>query len=82
MKRPIELVASYWSIAGNCYASGPTEVSPFDFRDRVETAHKVGYRGVGLVHADIMSVSNRIGFKTMKQILDDNDMKRRLGGHQ
>ena len=75
MKRPIELVASYWSIAGNCYASGPTEVSPFDFRDRVETAHKVGYRGVGLVHADIMSVSNRIGFKTMKQILDDNDMK-------
>lgn len=75
MKRPVELVASYWSISGNCYASGPTEVSPFDFRDRVETAHKVGYRGVGLVHADIMSVSNRIGFKTMKQILDDNDMK-------
>jgi sugar phosphate isomerase/epimerase len=75
MKRPVELVASYWSIAGNCYASGPTEVSPFDFRDRVETARKVGYRGVGLVHADIMSVAGRIGFDTMRKILDDNDMK-------
>ncbi len=75
MRQPVELVASYWSIAGNCYAGGPTEVSPFDFRDRVETARKVGYRGVGLVHADIMSVSSRIGFPTMKRILNDNDMK-------
>jgi len=75
MSRPIELVASYWSISGDCYASGPSEVSPFDFRERVETARKVGYRGVGLVHQDIMSVSERIGFKTMKKILDDNDMK-------
>ena len=75
MGRPVELVASYWSISGNCYASGPTEVSPFDFRERVETARKVGYRGVGLVHADIMSVAGRIGFPTMRRILEDNGMK-------
>jgi sugar phosphate isomerase/epimerase len=75
MGRPVELHAAYWSISGDCYASGPSEISPFDFRDRVEVARKVGYRGVGLVHADIMAVSDRIGFKTMKQILDDNDMK-------
>jgi sugar phosphate isomerase/epimerase len=75
MGRPIELVASYWSIAGNTYASAPSEVSPFDFRDRVEMARKTGYRGIGLVHADIMAVADRIGFKTMKKILDDNDMK-------
>jgi len=75
MAGPVELIASYWSISGNCYASGPSEVSPFDFRDRVEMAKKTGFRGVGLVHADIMAVADRIGFKTMKKILDDNDMK-------
>lgn len=75
MARPVELTASYWSVSGNCYASGPSEVSPFDFRERVETIHDVGYRGAGFVHADLMSVSERIGFKTMKKILNDNDMK-------
>ncbi|MCB1487489.1 MAG: sugar phosphate isomerase/epimerase [Bauldia sp.] len=75
MKRPVELIASYWSIAGDCYASGPTEISPFDFRDRVETARKVGFRGMGFVHADLVSVSDRIGYAEMKAILDDNDMK-------
>jgi hypothetical protein len=29
--RKIELVASYWTLAGNVYATGPTEVSPFGF---------------------------------------------------
>ncbi|MEO8667414.1 MAG: sugar phosphate isomerase/epimerase family protein [Bauldia sp.] len=74
MARP-ELHAAYWSISGDCYASGPTEVSPFDFRERVEVAGKVGYKGVGFVHQDLMAVADRIGWKTMKQILDDNGMK-------
>lgn len=74
MARP-ELHAAYWSISGDCYASGPSEVSPFDFRDRVEMAHKVGYKGMGFVHQDLMAVKNRLGWKTMKQILDDNAMK-------
>ncbi|WP_421723191.1 sugar phosphate isomerase/epimerase family protein [Bauldia sp.] len=73
---PPELVATYWTIGGNCRPSGgPDEVSPFDFRDRVETARKVGYRGIGFAYADIMAVSDRIGFDTMKAVLDDNDMK-------
>jgi sugar phosphate isomerase/epimerase len=72
---PVELIASYWSISGDCYASGPSEVSPFDFRERVETAREVGYRGMGFVHADLMAVAERIGFRAMKSILDDNGMK-------
>ena len=75
MTKPIELVASYWSIAGDCYSSGPTEVSPFDFRERVETARRVGYRGMGFVDADLMAVSKRLGYPAMKKILNDNDMK-------
>ncbi|MCP4384437.1 MAG: sugar phosphate isomerase/epimerase [Hyphomicrobiales bacterium] len=71
----VELVASYWTLCGDVYAGGPDEVSPFDFRDRVETASRVGYRGMGFVHADIMAVADRLGFPTMKRILDDNGMK-------
>jgi sugar phosphate isomerase/epimerase len=75
MARNFELVASYWSIAGDCYASGPDESSPFDFRERIEAAAKGGFKGVGLVHADIVKVADKIGYKTMKKILDDNGMK-------
>ncbi|MCB1487488.1 MAG: sugar phosphate isomerase/epimerase [Bauldia sp.] len=75
MARPVELVASYWSISGDCYAAGPSEVSPFDFRDRIEAAAKVGFQGVGLVHEDIQAVSRLIGYDAMKSILDDNGMK-------
>lgn len=75
MSKPVELVASYWTICGDIYAAGPTEVSPFDFRDRIEAAGAAGFRGVSLVHQDLMAVSSRLGFATMKRILDDNGMK-------
>lgn len=75
MAHPVELVASYWSISGDCYAAGPSEVSPFDFRDRIEAAAEAGFVGVGLVHQDIEAVSRRIGFDAMRKILDDNGMR-------
>lgn len=75
MRKPVELVATYWSMIGDCCPGDPSEVSPVDFRERVEMARKVGYCGIGFHHADVMSVSNRIGFDSMKQILDDNGMK-------
>ncbi len=74
MQEPVELVAAGWTVAGDVYAGGPSEVSPFDFRERVETARRVGFRGIGFIHADIMAVSERLGFPAMKQILDDNGM--------
>ncbi len=74
MSGPVELTSPYWSMVGDCYPGGPSEVSPIDFRERVETASKVGYRGIGFGHADILSVADRLGFATMKRILDDNGM--------
>jgi sugar phosphate isomerase/epimerase len=70
--RKIEFVASYWTLAGNVYATGPTEVSPFGFRDRVEAASKAGFRGIGLNSDDLAVVSARLGYPAMKRILDDN----------
>ncbi|MCY6383034.1 sugar phosphate isomerase/epimerase family protein [Hoeflea prorocentri] len=74
MKQP-ELVATYWTMNGDCAPDGQDLVSPIDFRERVEMARDVGYVGIGFHHADVMSVSARLGFDEMKRILDDNGMK-------
>lgn len=76
MSSPVELVATYWTMGGDCRpGGGPGEISSFDFRDRVEMARKVGYCGIGLAYADIMAVSEHMGLDAMRTILDDNGMK-------
>jgi sugar phosphate isomerase/epimerase len=50
----------------------PNEISPFPFEQRVEVAARAGYRGLGLLHADLMVVSNRLGLSEMRRILDAN----------
>ncbi len=69
-----ELLAAYFTISGDIYPFGPTELSPFDFEYRVEAAARAGYKGIGLVHADMMATADRIGFKEMKKILDANSI--------
>ena len=73
----IELLAAYFTLAGDVYPFGPTEISPFSLQSRVEAAAKVGYKGIGLIHADLLATANKIGLKTVKQMLDDNGMKYR-----
>lgn len=68
----IELIASYWTIAGDVYPIAPSEISPFPFEKRVEVAARAGYSGLGLLHADLMAVSNRLGHSEMRRILDAN----------
>ena len=75
MQSKTELIASCWTTAGDIYYGGPTEVSPHDFRGRVETAARVGFCGFGLFHPDMMAAVERLGFPTMKRILADNGMK-------
>ena len=72
MIRTIELIASYWTIAGDVYPMAPNEISPFPFEKRVEVAARAGYRGLGLLHADLMAVSKRLGLSEMRRILDAN----------
>lgn len=69
------LIAAYWSIAGDIYPGGPSEVSPFGFEERVATAAEVGYRGIGLVHAEIVALRDRVGFSRMRAILDSYDIR-------
>lgn len=71
----VELLAAYFTLSGDVYPFGPTEISPFAFRDRVEAAAQAGYKGVGLIHVDLMSTVDRIGFREMRHILEANGIK-------
>ncbi len=73
--KDIELIGSYWTLAGNVHPHSETEYSPFDFEDRVSAAAKAGFKGIGLKEADLDHILERRSFKEMKRILDDNGMK-------
>ena len=53
----VDLLASYWTLAGDVDpGGGGQEWSPFDFRDRVEAISRVGFRGMGIWHADLYHI--------------------------
>jgi sugar phosphate isomerase/epimerase len=69
------LIAAYWSIAGDIFPGGPSEVSPFGFEERVAIASEVGYSGVGFVHAEIVALRESLGYSRMRAILDSYNMR-------
>jgi len=71
----VEVVASYWTIAGDVHPHSPAEYSPFDFKDRVEAASKAGFKGVGIKEADLQYTLERRSLREMKRILEDNGIK-------
>ena len=54
MTNNVELLASYWTLAGGAQPHTDKEYSPFDFKDRVEAAARAGFKGVGIWHADLI----------------------------
>ncbi|MEY2196998.1 hypothetical protein AB7942_30520, partial [Neobacillus sp. BF23-41] len=77
MVNQVDLIAAYWTLAGNVNVWGniEEESSPHDFRSRVEMAAKVGYTGIGIVYADLVTITNQYGFEGVKSILSDNGIK-------
>jgi sugar phosphate isomerase/epimerase len=74
MKSKVDLLASYWTISCGLPHSDK-EYSPFDFRDRVESAARAGFTGFGIWHADLEHVLRKRTLKEMKQIFDDNGIQ-------
>jgi sugar phosphate isomerase/epimerase len=71
----VELVASYWTIAGAARPHSDIEYSPFDFKDRVQAAAKAGFKGFGIKEVDLRHILERRNLKEMKRILDGNGIK-------
>jgi sugar phosphate isomerase/epimerase len=65
-----DLIALYWTTAG-VYPED-REISRFDFADRVESAARAGYKGIGLWHADLEHIQHGMSLKEMKRVLDAN----------
>jgi sugar phosphate isomerase/epimerase len=74
VKEHVELLASYWTIAGGAVPHTDTEYSTFDFEDRVVAAAKAGFKGIGVWHADLHHARERRSLQEMKRILDDHGM--------
>ena len=75
MNNDVELIASYWTLAGGAEPHTDHEYSLFDFKDRVEACAKIGFKGIGIWHADLVHTLKRRPLTEIKRILDDNGMK-------
>jgi sugar phosphate isomerase/epimerase len=75
MTANVELLASYWTIAGATHPHSEIEYSPFDFKDRVVAASKAGFKGIGIKEVDLAHILERRSLKEMKRIFDDNGIK-------
>ncbi|HKV03858.1 MAG TPA: sugar phosphate isomerase/epimerase [Candidatus Acidoferrales bacterium] len=75
MAKNVELLGSYWTLAGGAEPHTDREYSPFDFKDRVEAAARAGFKGMGIWHADLDHTLKKRSLKDMKKILDDNGIR-------
>src|ERR1035437_2011668 len=66
-----ELLALYWTVAGPADVHVGREWSTFEWRDRCAEAQRVGFKGLGLWHADIEHQLQTRSLAEMKQIFDD-----------
>ncbi|HEV7633181.1 MAG TPA: sugar phosphate isomerase/epimerase [Steroidobacteraceae bacterium] len=75
MQKNIELLASYWTLAGPAEPHTERDYSPFDFRLRVEAAARAGFTGMGIWHSDLANSLKRYSLTGMKRIFDDNGIR-------
>jgi sugar phosphate isomerase/epimerase len=68
----MDLVNLFWTTAG--IFPGDAEISPHEFRERVESAARAGFHGIGIWHTDLEHILVHRSLKEMKRILDDNGM--------
>jgi sugar phosphate isomerase/epimerase len=71
----MDLLASYWTLAGPVELHTGREWSRFDIADRVAAAAGAGFRGFGLWHADLRHILDARSLQELRTILDDGGMK-------
>jgi sugar phosphate isomerase/epimerase len=70
----VDLLASYWTLAGPVELHTGREWSLFDVADRVAAAAEAGFRGFGLWHADLLHILEERSLRELRAVLDDNGM--------
>jgi sugar phosphate isomerase/epimerase len=66
------LLATCWTTAGDAAPLRGDQRSPIPVRDRLEAAATAGFRGIGLLHVDLMPALDQYGVRGLRTLLDDN----------
>ena len=66
-----DLIALYWTTSGPVEVHFGREWSLFDLRDRCEQAARVGFRGIGLWHADLEHVLESRTLREVRSLFDE-----------
>jgi sugar phosphate isomerase/epimerase len=69
-----DLLATCWTTAGDAAPLRGDERSPLPLRERVEAAATAGFRGFGLVYADLLVAEREHGMAGIRSLLDDNGL--------
>src|SRR5690349_14359558 len=68
------LLATCWSSAGDAASDRADLRSPLSLRERIEAASAAGFRGFGLLSADLPAAEREYGLSGIRAMLDDNGM--------
>jgi sugar phosphate isomerase/epimerase len=66
------LLATCWSSAGDAASDREDLRSPLPLRERIEAASAAGFRGFGLLSADLPLAEQQYGLSGIRSMLDDN----------
>jgi sugar phosphate isomerase/epimerase len=69
-----DVLALYWTTSGPVEVHVGREWSLFDLRERCEQAARVGFKGIGLWHADLEHVLETRTLGEVRQLLDDQGL--------
>jgi hypothetical protein len=69
-----DLLATCWTTAGDAAPLRGDERSPLPPRERVEAA--AGFRGIGLVHVDLLAAEREHGLAGIRSLLDSEAFRR------
>ena len=69
-----DLLATCWTTAGDAAPLRGDERSPLPLRERVESAAAAGFRGIGLLHIDLVVAEREHGLAGIRSLLDDNGL--------
>jgi sugar phosphate isomerase/epimerase len=71
MPADVDLIASYWTIAGDIDVLGDA-ISPWDFTERVVQAAAAGYVGFGLNHIELLHLEATLGLEAMRSVFEEH----------
>ena len=74
LSRDEDLLAACWTTAGDAAPLRGDEQSPIPLQERVEAAATAGFRGFGLVYADLLVAERDYGMAGIRSLLGDNGL--------